>query len=323
MKETLRHIAKQTGRIIPFRLLTRFSYPVLLPFYHVVSNEKLPHIYNYSYRNEQQFIDELDFLLRYYKPVELSILLKPEMQDKKVFHLSFDDGLRQCFDVIAPILARKGIPATFFINPAFTDNRQLFHRYKASLLVNHIFNHPADIHYLRNSGYDTRSVLSIPYNLSPILDEVALKMGVSWTDFLNEYKPYLTTMQVQQFVDQGFTIGAHSWDHPEFWLLDESDQYLQIKQSMDWIAEKFNPELKVFAFPYTDSGIRGNLFNRLSEEKICDLTFGTAGLKSDSLTGHLQRMPCETISRIQNTLKGEMTYHFMRMIIGKSRVTHF
>jgi peptidoglycan/xylan/chitin deacetylase (PgdA/CDA1 family) len=322
MKETLRHIAKQSGMIFPFRWLNRLTYPILLPFYHVVSNEKLPHIRNYEFRNEQQFIDELDFLLRLFKPVELHELLKPETKGMKVFHLSFDDGLRQCFDVIAPILIRKGIPATFFVNPAFVDNRQLFHRYKASLLVNHILEHPADLKHLEYSGYDTRSVLAIPYHQTAVLDNIALKMGISWTSFLDNYKPYMTKNEIKKLVSQGFTIGAHSWDHPEFWLLNEPEQLNQVVRSVEWVSENFNPKLKVFAFPYTDDGITSSLLTQITENMICDLTFGTAGVKSDSVPGHLQRFPCETQSKLEDTLQNEMAYHLFRRIFGKSVVKH-
>lgn len=321
MKETLRHIAKQTGRVMHFSWMNRLSYPPLLPFYHVVSNEKLPHIH-YQYRNEQEFIDELDFLLRYFKPVELHELLYPEIRDKKVFHLSFDDGLRQCYNVIAPILIRKGIPASFFVNPAFVDNRQLFHRYKASLLVSHIMEHPADLKHLEDSGFDTRSVLAIPHHQTAVLDDMALKMGISWNSFLDDYKPYMTEDQVQKLVSQGFTIGAHSWDHPELWLLTEAEQLQQIVRSMEWVSEKFNPKLKVFAFPYTDDGISSSLLTQITDNKICDLTFGTAGVKLDSVPGHLQRLPCETNSKLEVTLRNEMAYHLIRRVFGKSVVKH-
>ncbi len=323
MKKSLRHLAKQAGRILPFSWLNRLSYPVLLPFYHVVSNEKLPHIHNYQYRNEQEFIDELDFLLRHFKPVELHELLNPEMQGKKVFHLSFDDGLRQCFDVIAPILVRKGVPATFFVNPAFVDNCQLFHRYKASLLVSHVMDHPADLKHLEVSGFDARSVLATPFHQAGVLDEIAFKMGISWDIFLGDYQPYMTESQIQQLVSQGFTIGAHSWDHPEFWLLNEEKQQQQVVRSMNWISEKFDLKIKAFAFPYTDDGVPGSLFAHLAEKRICDLTFGTAGLKRDSVTGHLQRLPCEINSPIEGLLENEMAYHLIRKLSGKSVVKHF
>ncbi len=322
MKGTLRHIARQACRIIPFSWLDRLSYPVLLPFYHVVSNENLPHIHNYKYRSEPEFIDELDFLLSHYKPVELHELLNPEIQGKKVFHLSFDDGLRQCFDIIAPILIRKGVPATFFVNPAFAGNSQLFHRYKASLVVSHIMDHPSDLKHLKISGFDARSVLAIPYHQSHILDDMALKMGISWNNFLDDYKPYMTEYQIQQLTSQGFTIGAHSWDHPEFWLLNEEEQHRQITRSVEWVSERFKMKINAFAFPYTDDGVPGRLLKHLAENEICDLTFGTAGLKPDSVTGHLQRLASETNLQLEVLLRNEMAYNQIRKLLGRSRVKH-
>ena len=43
--------------------------------------------------------------------------------DRRCLHLTFDDGFRELHDVVAPILLRKGIPATFFVNSAFIDNK--------------------------------------------------------------------------------------------------------------------------------------------------------------------------------------------------------
>jgi peptidoglycan/xylan/chitin deacetylase (PgdA/CDA1 family) len=322
MKGKLRHIAKQAGRIIPFSWLNRLSYPFLLPFYHVVSNEKLPHIHNYQYRNESEFIDELDFLLRHFKPVELHELLNPEMQGKKVFHLSFDDGLRQCFDVIAPILIRKGVPATFFVNPAFVDNFQLFHRYKASLVVSHIMDHPSAFKHLEASGFDARSVLAIPYHQSRLLDDMALKMGISWDNFLGEYKPYMTQSQIQHLASQGFTIGAHSWDHPEFWLLNEKEQHQQITRSMEWVSEKFKMKINAFAFPYTDDGVPAYLLDQVATHKICDITFGTAGIKRDILGWHFQRLPIEIPGKFIANLKGEWGYYQLRKWTVHATVRH-
>jgi peptidoglycan/xylan/chitin deacetylase (PgdA/CDA1 family) len=322
MKRMLRHIAKQTGRIIPLSWLNRLSYPVLLPFYHVVSNEKLPHIHNYQYRNVPEFIDELDFLLCHYKPVELHELLNREMHGKKVFHLSFDDGLKQCFDIIAPLLFRKGVPATFFVNPAFVGNSQLFHRYKASLVVSHIMDHPSDLKNLKVSGFDIRSVLAIPYHQSSLIDDIALKMGISWDNFLGDYKPYMTESQIQHLASRGFTIGSHSWDHPEFWLLNEEEQQQQVTRSMEWVSEKFKMKINAFAFPYTDDGVPASLFDHMATHKICDITFGTAGIKQDMLDWHYQRLAVEMPGKFIANLKGEWGYYQLRKLTGKGTVRH-
>ncbi len=112
-----RLVSSQLGKLIPIKSLLKINTPVFQPFYHVVSNDKLPHILNYNYRNTYQFEKELDFYLKYFKPVSLSELMTGKKLPKKVFHLSFDDGLKECAEIIAPILLRKGVPATFFVNP--------------------------------------------------------------------------------------------------------------------------------------------------------------------------------------------------------------
>ncbi|RXM60445.1 polysaccharide deacetylase family protein, partial [Chryseobacterium sp. CH1] len=54
---------------------------------------------------------------------------------KKIALLTFDDGFREFYDVVAPILERKGIYACNFVNPAFIDNEEMMFRCKSSLLA--------------------------------------------------------------------------------------------------------------------------------------------------------------------------------------------
>ena len=138
MRKFPRFISKQVGRLFSEKALYKINSPVFLPFYHTVSDKKLPYILNYPYRNSAEFEKELDYFLNYFKPVALDYLLKNPKPKEKVFHLSFDDGLKECSHIIAPVLLRKGIPATFFVNPGFVDNKTLFHRYKASVVLSEL-----------------------------------------------------------------------------------------------------------------------------------------------------------------------------------------
>lgn len=121
------------------------NYPLFLPFYHTVSNTELPHIQHlYPIKTAKQFEKDLDFLLQYFEPIAMDTLAKQIQQqkpfDRPSFHLTFDDGLSGCYHIIAPILKRKGIPASFFINSDFVDNQGLFYRYQVSLLLHHLKN---------------------------------------------------------------------------------------------------------------------------------------------------------------------------------------
>src|SRR5580693_4157887 len=83
----------------------------ILPFYHVVSNEECPHIKHlYTYKNVRQFEEDIDYLAREYTPIgadELENVLAGKYRGRRVMLLTFDDGLRQMYDVVAPILLRK------------------------------------------------------------------------------------------------------------------------------------------------------------------------------------------------------------------------
>lgn len=324
MRKFPRFISKQFGRIISEQTLFRNSAPVFMPFYHVVSNEQLPHILNYNFRNTFQFEKELDYYLKYFKPVSLEELIKNPVPNEKVFHLSFDDGLKECAEIISPILLKKGIPATFFVNTGFVDNKLLFHKYKASLILGQLLkdsNKEAEKILVENNLSGNR-ILKAEISQISALDEVAKILGIDFNEFLKSQKPYLTTEQILILKNQGFTIGAHSYNHPEFWKISEVEQIEQVRKSMEWINKNINPSMKTFAFPFTDFGIPVSVLETIKNENICDITFGTAGLKFDNFESHFQRYPIEMPGDFVQNLKSEWIYFYFRKWIGKATVKH-
>lgn len=324
MRKLPRFISKQIARLVPDQMLYKTETPVFLPFYHVVSNQKLPFVLNYPYRNSKQFEKELDYFLKFFKPVSLSDFVKDSQSDKKIFHLSFDDGLSECADIIAPILIKKGIPATFFVNSGFTNNKGLFHRYKASLILNALANktNAKASGFLNSKGLNETNILQTSFSQIDVLDETANILGIDFNEFLKDKKPYLTPEQITELQQNGFSIGAHSENHPEFYKISEEEQLNEIKKSINWVVKKFNPEIKSFSFPFTDDGVSLNLLRKLKSENICDITFGTAGLKYDECNSHFQRYPAEQTGDFKLNLKSEFVYYKMRKIIGKATVTH-
>lgn len=324
MSEFPRFISTQFSRFFSAETLIKIHAPVFLPFYHVVSNEVLPHILNYNFRSIESFEKELDFYLRYYQPVSLEELITNPFPKKKVFHISFDDGLKECAEIIAPVLLKKGIPASFFVNTGFIDNRQLFHKYKASLLFRHLEknSHPGANRILKENNLEGIQILRAAIHQTKILNEIAELTGLDFNEFLKIQKPYLTAQQLTQLQKQGFNIGAHSVNHPEFWLIPEEEQWKEIEQSVKWIAENIQPKIKTFAFPYTDSGVSKNVIEKIHREKLCDITFGTAGIKFDEVENHFQRYPIEIKGKFLQNLKSELVYFALRSMVGKATVTH-
>ncbi|HQN92816.1 MAG TPA: polysaccharide deacetylase family protein [Prolixibacteraceae bacterium] len=295
------------SQFIPLVLLrSGQKYPPFLPFYHVVNDTVPEYINSYEVRSTTNFRKELDYLLKHFLPVDLkTIVNKPQ---KNMMHLSFDDGLKECYTTIAPILKEKGIPATFFVSPGFVDNKSLFHRFKRAIL--------------EERGILTKSRRKFFIHEASELDELAKNNNISFAQYLNDHQPYMSLSEIKELQADGFTIGAHSIDHAEFWLLPYSEQFRQIEESMNWMVSNINPDIKAFSFPFTDDGISKALFEEVKAKKLVDVCFGTAGLKYDTIPFNLQRIPVERKQNwdVRKVVHFEYFYYFARSIAGKNKV---
>src|SRR5690606_10275111 len=217
MNKIPRSVCKHIAPFLSEEWVMNRPIPCFLPFYHVVSNDELPYILNYNYFDVAQFEKQLDHYLKHFTPANLDDVLSGACTGRRMFHLSFDDGLRQCAEVIAPILLRKGIPATFFINTAFVDNRKLFYRYKASLIHStmQVKSNPKAERFLESASLGGRQILSVTASQENVLDEAAGMLEISFDEFLTQNEPYVTLVQLKKLASDGFTIGAHSHSHPE------------------------------------------------------------------------------------------------------------
>lgn len=279
---------------------------VVLPFYHIVANETPSHIYQlYEARSIEEFKSDLDFLLKNYQPISLQELIEIKKTGRKpnrnVFHLTFDDGLKEFYTNIAPILKEKNIPATVFINTDFIDNKGLFYRYKASVLT---------------EEYAAKGLLEVDFENANMIDDFAATMNYDFNDYLKNEQPYLSSNQIEELIDDGFTIGAHSRNHPLYKRLSIEEQISQTLESIDFIVQKFNLNYKVFSFPFTDDGITKEFFTKI--ENNVDLTFGTAGLKKDSIPYNLQRIPMEEINSAEEIIKSQYFYYLIKSFFGKN-----
>ena len=244
-----------------------------------------------------------------------------------MFYLTFDDGLREFHDVVASILLRKGIPATCFVNTGFIDNKAMFFRMKASILIETIAYKP-----LTKAQQNSIQQLFIKHSLSyqfahdllkisdknqSILDDIANILEVSFDDYLKTHQPYLTTNQIQNLIKQGFSIGAHSVSHPYFPDLSEDQQVEQVIDSMQFLHDNFQITEKLFSFPYTDFDIGQSFFEKIRQE--VDLTFGTANLKLDSIATNFQRIPMEikNSKSASQIIKKAYALYIIKMFMNK------
>jgi peptidoglycan/xylan/chitin deacetylase (PgdA/CDA1 family) len=324
------------NRIPTHRFIHATGRQVLLPFYHTVSDVKLPHIQHlYDVRNSTRFASDIDFFCQHYQPISIddlnSIVTSGKQPSKPVFHITFDDGLSEFFSVVAPILESKGITATVFVNTDFIDNAGLFYRYKISLLVERIqsgiskssVKAVADYLGLRIPEIPelVKHLLTLTYNGQGHIDAVANLLEVDFDEFLRKHQPYLSQAQISDLINRGFTIGSHSLDHPWFKNLSFEEQKRQISESFKVLISQFGIEKKYFSFPFSDEGIGQNLFNWLTDEMKCDLSFGISGFKDDYSSTHLHRLPMEESPQLaQSIIHSEYIYCMLKDLLNKNQI---
>jgi peptidoglycan/xylan/chitin deacetylase (PgdA/CDA1 family) len=294
---------------LPSRLLKSLvEVNPIIAYYHIVSDDDVPHVKHlYPIRSVDQFRKDIETFLSLYKPITLDSLVESIRGGRPLaansFLLTFDDGFREIYDVIAPILLSKGVPATFFLCSAFLDNLGMAHHNKISLLLDYLVRLKTEIprkvigDILRHHGIESSdirsSLLSIDYRKKDAVDKIAAIVGCDFNSYLSAAIPYVTSGQVRKLINNGFSIGAHSIDHPLYAALSIDEQLDQTRTSVRLIRDRFLVPYSAFAFPHGDSGVSERFFQKIFELGAVDVSFGTRGILKDAFPRHFQRFSME------------------------------
>jgi peptidoglycan/xylan/chitin deacetylase (PgdA/CDA1 family) len=277
----------------------------------------------YKIHTVKEFERDLDFMLRFYEPLGLAdidaYLRNGKKRDKPGIYLSFDDGLSEMYDIVRPILLYKGIPAAFFCNTAFIDNRDMFYRYKISLLIDKLGQLPMEKigkikTYLKTKNIRS-SLLHLKYKDSSIIQTLAEWVDVDFVDYLQTNRPYMSWQQLSLLKEDGFDIGAHSIDHPLYADISEDEQIIQTNFSINDLQRNINPSSRIFAFPFTEFGVNSSFFRQIE----VDILFGTAGLKHDDEHNMVHRIAMEKRSfNAKSIIYHQYLYFMIKAIFYKN-----
>lgn len=327
-----RKIIKPFSGLLSLPASIRYSGENLIfPFYHAVTNEVPAHLKHlYRVKTIEEFQKDLDFLTKYFNPLSPAVLLNGSGSariSEPSFILSFDDGLREVKEVIAPLLKERGLSAIFFLNNEFINNKDLFFRYKASILVENLdllkqgITRRAEIGaLLKRKDPDIKwiikKILSIGYANRDLLDSIAVILGVSYSEYLEKNRPYLDDQEIRTLIEEGFFIGSHSTDHPYFIELENGQQLQEITESMEGIERMFKPGYGFFAFPFTDQGFDKVLLRH--EQVKYDAIFGTSGIKKQTIENYYQRIPMEKSGNVaEDVIKTEYIYFMIKRLFNR------
>lgn len=212
------------------------------------------------------FIEQLDDLAKRLRIVSLSEALsshKPVSDNPKVQAvLTFDDGYRDNYETVFPILKKKGLPAAFFIVTDFLGgDRPLWDWELMAILNNDKKINTIEINgkLLSKKKWETAS--SFFYRVfceMKVLDGNSIRgiidslkgssSGASSRDCAQS--GFMTWEQIREMGDAGMEIGAHSLSHRSLSGLPINEAMHEIKSSKEIIEEKIGRSCEHFSFPF-------------------------------------------------------------------------
>lgn len=206
---------------------------------------------------------------------QIDIIIKNRnINDGRYVFFTFDDGLKEHIELIAPLLRKKNIRATFFVPSCILYREpmipQVIHfgmalygvRKFYELLKKHFLKF--DLNYLDLLGNSEKDVYTLMAKIKKIFrDELPLKTSYRvllsiWKNELEKDVPnifdrvYMSEKDIKQLILMGHEIGVHTKIHPVIndqtfsMELFDSD-ILQPKRDLERITNK---SIIYFAYPY-------------------------------------------------------------------------
>ncbi len=269
-------------------------------YYHVVSDEPLPHIRHlYPYKSARMFENDLKYLVANFNPITYGQLVEHHNRGQRLKPrsaiLTFDDGLAECYSVARPLLLRYGIPCTFFITIDYIGNRKMGTDHKASLCVDAVASLEdsvlSDVVESVSDHFDTelssrldliRWTVSVAARDHSAVDYLCQLLDIDVPGYLAKRRPYMSADEILGLVRDGFTIGAHSLGHQEFGSMSDVEVERDIVGSCKAIAPLSGTPQVPFAFPFSADGVSRDMLQELRRRHACvGMFFDTKGIHRD------------------------------------------
>lgn len=196
---------------------------------------------------------QLTYLRRHFDIVPLSQIFKQLRAgvplDRLSVVLTIDDGRRNCYEVLFPILKEFDIPATFFVVTSFIRCEDWLWTDKVLWLSEH----PSRPNEL--SGNEIEVMFESLNRLRPeirntLIAEIAAGMGVSIpSEPPAKYAP-CTWSELSEMAESGLVeIGSHTVTHPILASIGEDESWEELTVSRRQIEDALRRPVEFFCFP--------------------------------------------------------------------------
>jgi peptidoglycan/xylan/chitin deacetylase (PgdA/CDA1 family) len=248
-----------------------------------------------------EFERQVAWLDREYRPISLSELVaglqgRARLPSRAVA-LTFDDGYRNNLVLAAPVLARQGVPATFFLTTGLVGTDRWMWAYELEELffrrspqeVRQACGEPV-IARLCSLGLPRRVLMmACVEHLKSLPDvwlrEVVERLRAAFPMRVNEENRFLSWEEARELARLGFEIGAHTVNHPILLRLPLEEAEREMRASRETLEEKLGVRVAHFSYPNGDTSpelmaLAGRCFEAAvtTEQRVCSRADGLLAL---------------------------------------------
>ena len=178
--------------------------------------------------------------------------------------ITFDDGYKDNYHTVYPIIKRYGLPMTIFISSDYIKSGMPTFVYATIVLLENAKNKLLDLSnydlgkfMLDNAASKEQAILEIDRyskmlrfdQRQQLLQEIISKVGLNGEKHILIDK-MLTWENISEMSHNLVSFGSHTCRHPNLTHLGSEDLHHELVRSKQSIEKKIHKEVKYFAYPY-------------------------------------------------------------------------
>jgi len=200
----------------------------------------------------------------------------------RALSITFDDGYANNESVAAPILARLGLHATFFIATGYLDGGRMFNDSVVEA-VRGLRETALDLRPLGLGLYRTGSSNERVRTIGEILSAIKYRSPAERVELTERIARIatvdlpadlmMTSAQATNLVRMGFSLGSHTDTHPILARLEPDDARREIEAGKRRVEELAGSRVSLFAYP---NGFPGRDYSAATAELVRSAGFDAA-----------------------------------------------
>ncbi|HEX2781676.1 MAG TPA: polysaccharide deacetylase family protein [Gemmatimonadaceae bacterium] len=226
-------------RTVGARVSRRRGRALVLAYHNIVPNGERARGELSLHLPQHAFGEQLDFIRAEFDVVPLHSITRPRPAGAcDAVAITFDDAYRGAMTAGVDELARRGLPATVFVAPAFVGGRTFWWDMLASR---------------RGALDDARRIRLLDELRGDQETILARARADDWPvdEELPAHARVATEAELAAAVARGITLGAHSWSHPNLARLGAAELAHQLDAPLPWLGARFGSAvLPWLAYPY-------------------------------------------------------------------------